>query len=185
MMLDTVIGLDRDGTINKDTGNCITTATNFIPIPRSLEAVSLLRQKGYKIVIITNQGGIDKGILTTEDVDSVHQYMLELLGEAGCPNIDGIYYSSSNDKKDFYAKPNIGMFKECEKNNPSIKFKKGFFVGDKITDLKAAIKIGARPVLVRTGYGEQTEKDLNKFTYRKIKERTYVFDSLIDFAECI
>lgn len=177
-----VIGIDRDGTINEDTGIYISKPEQFRPIPGSLEAITDLRKKGYQITIITNQGGIDKGIISQQDVDIVHQYMLDLLGKAGCPSIDGIYYSTSSSKKDPYAKPNIGMFKECEKHNPTIKFSQGFYVGDKITDLKAALKIGARPVLVRTGHGLETEKELNKFTYRDIKNKTYVFNSLADFA---
>lgn len=177
-----VIGIDRDGTINEDIGTYVSRPEQFQPIPGSLEAIADLRKKGYQITIITNQGGIDKGIMSQQDVDTVHQYMLDLLGKAGCPSIDGIYYSTSGNRKDPYAKPNTGMFKECEKHNPSIKFSQGFFVGDKISDLKAAVKIGARPVLVRTGYGLDTEKELNKFTYRDIKNKTYVFDSLADFA---
>lgn len=181
-MHDIVIGIDRDGTINECCETYVTSKTDFKPLDGALEAITLLRNKGYKIVVITNQGGIDKGIMTASDVDSIHQYMLELLGDAGCPSIDGIYYSSSSNKKNPYAKPNVGMFKECEKNDRSIAFRNGFYVGDKITDLKAAVKIGARPVLVRTGRGSQTEKDLNKFTYKKIKQRTYIFNSLKDFA---
>lgn len=177
-----VIGLDRDGTINQDIGTYITKPEQFTPIPGSLEAIANLRKKGYQIVVITNQGGIDKGLMSQQDVDNVHQYMLDLLGQAGCPSIDGIYYSTSSNRKDPYAKPNTGMFKECQKNTPSIKFSRGFFVGDKISDLKAAVKIGARPVLVRTGKGLEAEKELNKFTNRDIKNKTYVFDSLADFA---
>lgn len=177
-----VIGIDRDGTINQDIGTYVTDPLQFEPIPGSLEAIAELRKKGYKIVIITNQGGIEKGIMTTDDVDKIHEHMLNLLGSVGCPSIDGIYYSSSSNKKDPFAKPNIGMFKECEKNDKNIKFKNGFFVGDKMSDLKSAIKIGARPVLVRTGYGLKTEKELNKYTYKKIKNKTYIFDSLEDFV---
>lgn len=177
-----VVGIDRDGTINQDIGTYVTDPSEFEPILGALEAIAELRKRGYKIVIITNQGGIEKGIMTTEDVDRVHQHMLNLLGSVGCPSIDGIYYSSGSNKKDPYAKPNVGMFKECEKNDSSIKFKRGFYVGDKMSDLKAAIKIGARPILVRTGYGLQTEQDLNKYTYQRIKEKTYIFDSLEDFV---
>ncbi len=69
-----------------------------------------------------------------------------------------------------YAKPNTGMFKRCEKENPHIKFSQGFYIGDKITDLKAAEKIGATPVLVRTGYGLETEKLLTTELV-KVKKR--------------
>lgn len=181
-----VIGIDRDGVINKDLGTYVTTPTQFEPLPGSLEAIALLRSKLHKIAIITNQGGIEKGIMTESDVDTIHNYMFKLLGEAGCPSIDALYYSVSSRKNDMYAKPNIGMFKRCEKENPRIKFSKGFFIGDKISDLKAADKIGARPVLVRTGYGAETEELLNtRFTYKKLKQKTYVFDTLLDFAKTI
>ena len=177
-----VIGLDRDGVINEDLGTYVTRPDDFAPIPGSLEAVARLRHSGYRIVVITNQGGIQKGIMTAEDVDAVNNTMLDQLGTAGCPSIDAIYYSESSDRKDMYAKPNTGMFKRCEKEFPFIKFRNGFYVGDKISDLKAAVKIGARPVLVRTGHGTETEKLINKFTYRDIKQKTYVFDSLADFV---
>jgi len=177
-----VIGLDRDGTINRDLGTYVTRPEDFDPIPGSLEAIAELRRRGHSIVIITNQGGIAKGIMTEDDVNRVNEHMLELLGQAGCPSIDGIYYSESSDRRDEFAKPNTGMFKMCEKENKQIKFNKGFYVGDKMSDLKAAVKAGARPVLVRTGYGLETEKQLNKFTYKDIKKKTYIFDTLADFV---
>lgn len=180
-----VVGIDRDGTINKDLGTYVTRPGDFVPIEGSLEALAIIRSKGHKIAIITNQGGIMKGSLTVEQVEQVHSYMFQLLGEAGCPSIDALYYSTSSMKDDIYAKPNIGMFQRCEKENPQIKFKQGFYVGDKLTDLKAAVKAGARPVLVRTGYGLETEKELNKFTYKKLKKQTYVFDNLLEFAQAL
>jgi len=180
-----VIGLDRDGVLNVDLGTYVTTPMMFDPIPSSLEAVALLRSKGHRIAVITNQGGIEKGLMTPADVDAVNNRMLELLGQAGCPSIDAIYYSASSRKNDMYAKPNIGMFKRCEKEHPYIKFSKGFFVGDKLSDLKAAFKIGARPILVRTGYGLETEKQLNKHAYKQIKKQTLVFDNLWEFAQAL
>lgn len=180
-----VIGIDRDGVLNVDLGTYVTNPMMFQPIPGSLEAVALLRSKGHRIAIITNQGGIEKGLMTPRDVDQVHNRMLDLLGQAGCPSIDAIYYSASSRKNDVYAKPNIGMFKRCEKEHPYIKFSKGFFVGDKMSDLKAAHKIGARPILVRTGYGLETEKQLNKHVYKQIKKQTLIFDNLWEFAQAL
>jgi D-glycero-D-manno-heptose 1,7-bisphosphate phosphatase len=180
-----VVGLDRDGTINEDLGTYVTSANKFTPIPGSLEAISILRKKLHKVVIITNQAGISKNMMSTQDVDSIHDYMFQLLGEAGCPSIDALYYSTTNLKDDIYAKPNTGMFKRCEKENPSIKFSQGFYVGDKISDLKVAAKVGARPVLVRTGYGLETEKKLNTFANRTLKKQTYIFDNLLEFAQAL
>ena len=180
-----VVGLDRDGVINRDLGTYCYKVEDFDPIPGSLEAIADMRRKGYKITVITDQGGIEKGIYTQQDVDTVHEHMLKLLGEAGCFSIDGIYYSASSRKEDPFAKPNTGMFKKCEADDKEIKFKQGYYVGDKMKDLKAAMNIGAKPVLVRTGYGLETEKDLQKWTYRKIKQRTIIFDNLAQFVESL
>lgn len=177
-----VIGLDRDGVLNYNVDPYVTRPEHFTPIPGSLEAVAELRHKGYQIVVITNQPGIGKGLMTVQDVEDIHGYMLNLLGKAGCPSIDGIYYASGTSKQDPFVKPNVGMFKRCEEHNKSIKFNQGFYVGDKISDLKAALKIGARPVLVRTGHGLETEKELNKYAYKDIKDKTYIFDTLAEFA---
>lgn len=178
-----VIGLDRDGVLNVDRGTYTYKSEHFEPIPGSLEAVAKLRRMGHKIVIITNQGGIEHGLFTEEDVDKLHNYMFQLLGEAGCPSIDALYYSASSAKNDMYAKPNTGMFKRCEKENPNIKFSQGYYVGDKMSDLKAAHKMKAKPILVRTGYGIETEKELKKFTYRDIRKKTVIFDDLSSFVD--
>lgn len=180
-----VVGLDRDGVINEDLGTYCYRIEDFKPIEGSLEAIGDMRRRGYKIVIITDQGGIEKGIYTQDDVDRLHNHMLELLGAAGCSSIDGLYYSASSRKDDIYAKPNTGMFKRAEKEIPDIKFSQGYYVGDKIKDLKAAVRMGAKPILVRTGYGLETEKELNKFTYRDLKRRTKVYDNLAAFIETL
>jgi len=184
-----VVGLDRDGVINVDaidlSKDYVYKVEDFKPIPGSLEAIAKIRRLGHKIAIITNQGGIGKGIYTQDDVEKVHDYMFNLLGEAGCASIDGLYYSETSLRADGFAKPNIGMFKRCEEQLPFIKFSKGYFVGDKISDLKAAFKVGARPVLVLTGHGQSTLKELNKFSNQKIKKKTIIFDDLAQFADSL
>jgi len=179
-----VVGLDRDGVINKDLGTYCWKISDFSPIPGSLEAIARIRRLGHKVAVITNQGGIEKKLFTPNDVDALHQHMLNLLGAAGCPSIDAIYYSASGRKDDEFAKPNTGMFKRCEKEHAwkKLKFADGYYVGDKISDLKAAHKVNAIPILVRTGYGKETEQELNRFAYKEIKKRTKIFDTLLDFA---
>ena len=180
-----VIGLDRDGVINEDLGTYCYSPDDFKPIPGSLEAMAELRRKGYKIAIITDQGGIEKGLYTQEEVDKVHDRMYEMLGSVGCFTIDALYYSASSRKDDPFAKPNTGMFKRCEKENKAIKFKEGYYVGDKMKDLKAALNIGAKPVLVRTGYGRTTEQELNRYSNREVKQRVIIFDNLAQFVESL
>jgi D-glycero-D-manno-heptose 1,7-bisphosphate phosphatase len=180
--MNTIVGLDRDGTINVDLGTYVTKPSEFQLIPKSLEAIVMIKEKGYDIVIITNQAGIMKGIMTQDDVDSIHAYMLELFRQAGCKNINGIYNSTTNLKEDIYAKPNIGMFQQAEENLKA-SFKNGYYVGDKITDLVAASNVGATPVLVKTGYGKKTIEQLD--TNMHLKKKAQVFNDLWAFAESL
>ena len=186
-----VIGLERDGTINQDIGlteegvppYCIK-PEQFKPIPGSLEAVKMIRDKGYDVVILTNQSGIQRGVMDAVDVDIVNNYMLKLLGDIGCKSINGLYYSTTPFKDDPYRKPNIGMFKRASAEI-GVDWTNGVYVGDKITDLKAAMKAKAKPVLVRTGYGEETTKKLNTFANKDLKKRTEIFDDLSKFAHSL
>ena len=125
-----------------------------------------------------------KGIMDAVDVDLVHNYMLELLGNIGCKSINGLYYSTTNLKDDIYAKPNTGMFKRASAEI-GVNWKNGLYVGDKISDLKAAVKAKAKPVLVRTGYGIETSKKLNTFSNKDIKKQTDIFDNLYQFAHSL
>tara|TARA_B100000212_G_C27359649_1_gene527607 strand:- start:54 stop:638 length:585 start_codon:yes stop_codon:yes gene_type:complete len=186
-----VIGLDRDGTINQDIGltqegvppYCIK-PEQFKPIPGSLEAVKMIRDKGYDVVILTNQSGIQRGIMDAVDVDIVNNHMLKLLGDIGCKSINGLYYSTTPFKDDPYRKPNTGMFKRASAEI-GVDWTNGVYVGDKITDLKAAMKAKAKPILVRTGYGEETVKKLNTFANKDLKKRTEIFDDLSKFAHSL
>ena len=181
-----IVGLDRDGVINVDRGHYITDPADFEVYPESLAAIRQLRLKGYKVVILTNQGGITKGLQTHAQVEAVHQRMFEVFGQAGIATIDGLFYSESSLKEDYYAKPNLGMFHRAEKEifEGKARFKQGgFYVGDKVSDLKAAIRIGATPILVRTGHGVATEGELKKFSKEKLRKKTKVFDNLLQFVE--
>lgn len=180
-----VIGINRDGVINEIVNPYCYQVADFIAIDRSMSAVSLLRSKNYKIVIFSDQGGIEKGLYTTHHVDATHEYMLTQFGNAGCTSIDAIYYSASSRKQDIYALPNVGMLKRCENENKHIRFKEGFFVGNTIKDIKAAVKIGATPILVRTGQGIETEKLLQKFTYTELKHKTRVYNDLFEFVSSL
>lgn len=171
-----IIGIDRDGVINEDLWTYCYRIEDFKLIPNSDRAIQILKNIGFKIAIITNQGGIEKGLYTENDVELLHQHMCSLIGKE---NIDSIYFSTSTRQDDLRAKPNIGMFKQAEEEL-KIKFSDGYFVGDKLSDLQAAISIGAIPVLVRTGYGEKTEQELEK--HPEIKKRVFIFNTLFDFA---
>jgi D-glycero-D-manno-heptose 1,7-bisphosphate phosphatase len=180
-----VVGLDRDGTINEDMGEYITNSSQLKIMPSSLEAIRTIRLKGHKLVILTNQAGVNKGIQTQAQVDAVNQTMMRVFGENGIFSIDGLYYATSNLKEDYYAKPNVGMFKRAQEEIAGIDWNSGWYVGDKITDLKAAEKVGATPILVLTGHGKETLKKLDTFANKDLKKKTKVFNNLLEFANSL
>lgn len=180
-----VVGISRDGVINYTKTNHVTRPEEFEPIPGAAEAVALIRSKGYRIIIFSNQYGIQEGKLTPAEVEIVNQRMLEIFGEAGCTSIDGIYYSTTLLKEDIYSLPNVGMFQRAEREHAGVKFKDGWFVGDKISDIKAAENIRTRPVLIKTGDWEATIKKLDTFANRDLRKKTQVFDTLMLFAESL
>ena len=179
-----VVGLDRDGTIIKDIGDYITDPNQVVPIPGSLEAIKILRDKGHRLVILTNQGGIAKGLQTTQQVDNVNNHLMNIFGQNGISSIDGLYYSTSSMKDDIYAKPNVGMFNRA-KDELKVDWKKGWYVGDKISDLKAADKVGSKPILVLTGHGKETQEKLNTYANRELKKKTLVFNNLLEFVNTL
>lgn len=179
-----IVGLERDGTILRDTEEFISSPAQVVPLPNALEAIKMLRLKGYRVVILTNQSGISKGKLTQEQVDNVNNHMMKLFGEAGIFSIDGLFYATSDMKEDLFAKPNIGMFNRA-KNELKVDWKKGWYVGDKISDLKAGFKAGAKPILVKTGQGNSTIEKLNSFANKDLKSQTKIYENLLEFAKSL
>lgn len=179
-----VIGLDRDGTINQEIDGYITHHSQIEYIPGSLEAIRMIRLKGHRLMILTNQAGISKKLQTQEQVDSVHNGMMQDFGNAGIFSIDGLLYSTSNFKEDIYAKPNIGMFNRAKEEN-KVNWKEGWYVGDSITDLHAADRAGSKPILVLTGKGIETLEKLESFSNRDLKKKTKVYNNLLEFAQSL
>ena len=183
-----IIGLEYDGVINVDIGKPITNPDEWTPIPGSLEAIRMMRLKGYKVVILSDQGGIVRGEQTHAQVEAMHQKAMNVFGQNGIFSIDGWYYAESDMKEDIFAKPRIGMFDRAEKEffGNKTRFKNGgYYVGHKMKDLKAGMKAGATPVLVRTGQGEQTEELLKKFSAEKVRKKTKTFNNLLQFAQSL
>ena len=177
-----VIGIDRDGVIN-EWKNVIKRYEDVKFINGSLEAIKQLRLKGHKLVMFSDQPNIMKGLLTGQDVNNLQGFYMQNFGQAGIMSIDGFYYNQSDNIQDPYAKPNIGMLKRAE-NEIGLDFKKGYYVGDTIEDIKMAKKAGAKPILVRTGKGAKTEKDHLKGINNKYDD-VQVFDNLLDFVNSL
>jgi len=178
------IGLELDGVIVEDIGTPLLTPSMVQFIPGSLEAIRSLRLKGYKVMIITDQPGISKGIQTKQQVDEVLQYLMQVFGQAGIMSIDGMLYSTSDLKDDIYAKPNDGMYRRATSEN-KITWLNGWVVGHQSKDAKAAAKIGATPVILKTGKWEEAMKIISMHANKDIKNKTQVFNNLLDFSKSL
>ena len=161
-----LIILDRDGVINQDSDAYIKSADEWIPIPGSLEAIAKLNRAGYTVAVATNQSGLSRGYFDLKTLSAMHRKMEMLLSEHG-GQIDGIFYCPHGPKDGCECrKPAPGMLHEIGERFQA-DLSNVLFIGDTISDMKAAESAGVKPLLVRTGKGEKTEQllDENNFSH--------------------
>ena len=179
-----VVALDLNGVIIED--KLLNTTANIVPIQGSLDAIRALRLKGHKVSILSDQPAIMQGNMNTDHMDAAVNQLMQIFGQAGIMTIDGLLYNTSSLNNDEYAKPNVGMVKRIYNDtNGAVDLKKGWYVGDSIEDLKMADNAGAKPVLVLSGNGEKTLKELDRNSNRALKKKTQVYNTLLDFANTL
>jgi D-glycero-D-manno-heptose 1,7-bisphosphate phosphatase len=145
--MNKAVFLDRDGVVNNDILEYTWKIKDFRLNPGVKEAMEIWKKKGYKLILITNQGGIAKGLYTKENVNEVHQYMQELLGEKAC--FDEIYFCPHHDKFEscICRKPDSLMLeKGIAKYN--IDTSHSYFIGDSERDQLAGRKAGVNTIRV-------------------------------------
>jgi D-glycero-D-manno-heptose 1,7-bisphosphate phosphatase len=164
-MSNNAVFLDRDGTINEDPGY-LGDPSNVILIPGAAKALSNLKSKlNCKLIVISNQSGIARGLITTQMVESVNDKINELL-LAEEASIDAFYYCPYH--------PDFNSEEECECRKPSpklifeaakdfqIDLTKSYFVGDTPSDVICGFNAGLKTILVKTGYGTESFSILQK-----------------------
>ena len=147
--MNKAIFLDRDGVINRSDDTCyIYRPEDFVINEGVVEALQELQKRGYLLIVITNQGGISRGIYTHKDVERLHRIMLDEFGKSGI-TIDEIYYC-----------PHHPELEECLCHKPrSLMLEKAlarfrvdpgnaYFIGDSERDAEAARNAGVHPVKV-------------------------------------
>ena len=150
--------LDRDGVINHDSPAYIKSPEEWKPIPGSLEAIALLSQAGYRVLVATNQSGVGRGLFEMATLNAIHDKMHRALGLAG-GRIDGIFYCPhAQDAGCNCRKPKPGLLEEIA-HRFGVSLDGVPFIGDSLRDLQAAVAVGAQPILVLTGKGKKTRKD--------------------------
>ncbi len=152
-MTDKAVFLDRDDTLIEDTGY-INDPDQVKLLPGICEALTQLKSMGYKLVVVSNQSGIARGILTEKTLARIHDRLKELLAEKGalldkiyyCPYLaDGAvekYRKESNDRK-----PNPGMLLTTAKEM-NIELESSWMVGDEPRDIEAGLRAGCKTILV-------------------------------------
>lgn len=159
MQRERLVVLDRDGVINQDSDAFIKTPEEWIPIPGSLEAIARLNHAGYIVAVATNQSGLARGLFDADTLDEIHNRMHACLAEVGgyldvvrlCPH-------GPDDGCDC-RKPASGLFQQISAEL-GLPMNDVPAIGDSLRDLEAAAGVNAKPILVRTGKGANTEKNL-------------------------
>jgi histidinol-phosphate phosphatase family protein len=150
-----IIFLDRDGVINRDPAEkrYVMHWRDFEFLPGSVKALKKLNDSGYKIVVISNQAGVAKGLFSLEDLRKVNRRMLGALRKRGA-EITKVYYCSHRDEDNCSCrKPRTGLFIKAIQDLGFRRFnwRQTYFVGDGRFDIEAGKRLKMRTVLVLSG----------------------------------
>lgn len=147
-MQNNMIFLDRDGVINRKAPphDYIKLVNEFQMLPGAGDAIHLLNVAGYKVVIVTNQRGIARGLMTMEDLNQVHQFMKKELLYFDA-HIDDIFVCPHDIGQCHCRKPDIGLFLQAEKKF-AINKDKSYMIGDSRTDIEAGKNYGIKTISI-------------------------------------
>jgi D-glycero-D-manno-heptose 1,7-bisphosphate phosphatase len=176
--------LDRDGVINQDSDEYIKSVDEWQPIPGSLEAIAKLHQHDYRVVVVTNQSGVARGLFSLATLNKIHRHMLDETRKKG-GLIEAVFFCPHGpDDGCDCRKPLTGMFRDVA-SRLKIEMNGVPAVGDSMRDLLAAQSVGALPVLVRTGKGKVTTRMLKKKESALSTEDVISFKNLAAFTDAL
>lgn len=164
--------LDRDGVINKKVDNgYVLSIQDMEFIPGSLKAIGLLSNIFENIFIVTNQQCVGKGLLSSNELDSIHRFMLDRIRENG-GHIKDIFVSPHLEKeKNRFRKPGTGMAEDAVRKYPVTDLKRSVMAGDTVTDMLFGRNAGMVNVLI----GDAVINDRSLYDFK--------FKSLLLFAD--
>lgn len=148
--------LDRDGVLNEDAGY-VSRPEHCVWIPGAKTAVRLLNERGYHVIVITNQSGVARGYFSEDDVHAYHAWLANELEQAGA-RIDAFYYCPHHPD---FGPPRYRLACDCRKPNPGLLRKaftewpidadRSFLLGDQVRDVEAGKAAGLRSFVFRGG----------------------------------
>lgn len=149
--------IDRDGTLIEEV-NFLSSVDDLHVFPYTAEALRLLKESGFLIVVVTNQSGIGRGIYSESDMHAIHDAMQVRLGGA----IDAFYFCPHlPDEGCECRKPGLGMINFAQRDMP-IDLERSWMIGDKRIDIETGQAAGIGSALVLTGYGLKHRDDLRR-----------------------
>jgi histidinol-phosphate phosphatase family protein len=169
--------LDRDGVINERiTDDYVKHPDDFIFIPGVIEALEIFASLFNPVIVVTNQQGIGRGLMTDSQLRPIHEKMLQkVTGNGG--RIDAVFYSPDlKNTHSFTRKPAVGMGLKARKQFPSINFKRSIIAGDSYSDILFGHRLGMVTVLIGS------DKDV---AFRCAGILDYSFPDLISFARYV
>ena len=180
--MDKWLILDRDGVINCDSDAFIKSADEWQPLPGSLEAIAKLNAAGYRIVVISNQSGLARGLFDLNTLNAIHHKFQTLLAEHD-GRIEHIYFCPHGpDDQCSCRKPLPGLFEQFA-SDFQLDLSGIYAVGDSVRDLEAAHSAGASSVLVKTGKGEKSLASLRALPDDNPLSTVPVYNDLASFVD--
>lgn len=150
--------LDRDGVLNEDRPDYVKSPDELVLIPGAAGAVARLTAADVRVVVCTNQSAVGQGLIDIGTLDAIHAKLRREIEAAG-GRIDDILYAPAPRGSDHpWRKPNPGMLAAALARYAADPAATPM-IGDSLRDMQAALQVGCRRVLVRTGHGRKTEAD--------------------------
>ena len=146
--------LDRDGVINENRPDYVTTWDEFVFLPGVIEPLRRLAQSDLAIVVITNQSAIGRGLVSLKEAEAINHFMVAEIERFG-GRVDGVFMCPHRpDEACDCRKPRPGLLLRAAKEL-GLDLKRSFLVGDALSDVEAARASGCQPILVLTGRGQE------------------------------
>lgn len=142
--------LDRDGVINRKMppGRYVTRPEELVLLPGVAEAIGVMKRIGCRVIVVTNQRGVARGLMTLEDLDQIHALLRRRIVAATGEDLDAIYACPHEEGSCQCRKPRLGMFLQAKRDFPDIDFSLSLLVSDSLRDLEAGAHLECKNVLV-------------------------------------
>jgi histidinol-phosphate phosphatase family protein len=141
--------LDRDGVINHHRpDDYVKTWDEFEFLPGVLDSLCVLSTMFKRIIIVTNQRGVGKGLMSEKTLHEIHRRMIGEIEEHG-GRIDGIYYCTDLNNDSPNRKPNSGMALQAKTDFPDIAFERSIMIGDSESDMEFGRRLSMKTISVK------------------------------------